>query len=327
MATKRERIHFASVEEILGAPITKENTTEIRIDQIRPFEHHPFKVLDDEKMEDLTESIRQNGVLVPVLVRPDDEGNYEMISGHRRMHAAKLAGLTTIPAVIKEMTDDDATIAMVDTNIQREEILPSERAFALKMKMDAMRHQGTSRHHVEKLEDQDNEASDGETSGHLVEKLNSSGARATTADSIGEVIGMTGRQVNRYIRLTELNPKLLNLVDEKKLAMTIAVDISYFNDDIQQWLYEYIRENGTVKPRQIEELKACNNLDNITQFTMIGILNDAMPKPKANGRIQFSQRTLDKYFPPSYSTADRERILIELLKQWHDEKEKEADAT
>ena len=139
MTAKREKVHFESVEELLGAPVAKDATSEIRIDQIFPFENHPFKVLDDDRMQELVESIRQHGVLVPVLVRPDDEGTYEMISGHRRMHAAKLAGLTTIPAIIKPMTDDEATIAMVDANMQREEILPSERAFSLKMKMDAMR--------------------------------------------------------------------------------------------------------------------------------------------------------------------------------------------
>ena len=142
MTAKREKVHFESVEELLGAPVAKDATSEIRIDQIFPFENHPFKVLDDDRMQELVESIRQHGVLVPVLVRPDDEGTYEMISGHRRMHAAKLAGLATIPAIIKPMTDDEATIAMVDANMQREEILPSERAFSLKMKMDAMRRQG-----------------------------------------------------------------------------------------------------------------------------------------------------------------------------------------
>lgn len=142
MGVKREKIHFASVEELLGAPVDKEGTVEIRINQIYPFENHPFKVLDDEKMDELVESIKANGVLSPVLVRPDDEGSYEMISGHRRMHAAKLAGLTLIPAIIKEMTDDEATICMVDANVQREEILPSERAFSFKMKMDAMNRQG-----------------------------------------------------------------------------------------------------------------------------------------------------------------------------------------
>lgn len=142
MAVKREKVHFETVDELLGAPVSKDATTELRIDQIFPFRNHPFKVPDDEKMQDLVESIRDNGVIVPVLVRPADEGTYEMISGQRRMHAAKLAGLTTIPAIIKLMTNDEATIAMVDANIQREEILPSERAFSLKMKMDAMRRQG-----------------------------------------------------------------------------------------------------------------------------------------------------------------------------------------
>ncbi len=142
MAVKREKIHFESVESLLGAPIEKDNATEIRLDQIYPFENHPFKVVDDDRMNELVESIKTNGVLSPVLVRPDDEGTYEMISGHRRMHAAKLAGLVTIPAIIKEMTNDEAVICMVDANVQREEILPSERAFSLKMKMDAMRRQG-----------------------------------------------------------------------------------------------------------------------------------------------------------------------------------------
>ena len=143
MAVKREKVHFETVEQLLGAPIEKDATTEVRIDQIFPFENHPFKVLDDDKMDDLVQSIKDNGVLTPVLLRPDDEGTYEMISGHRRMHAAKLAGLVTIPAIIKPMTNDEATIAMVDANVQREEILPSERAFSLKMKMDVLRRQGS----------------------------------------------------------------------------------------------------------------------------------------------------------------------------------------
>lgn len=142
MAPKRQKIHFESVEELLGAPITKDITEEIQIDQIRPFKDHPFKVIDDSRMEDLVKSIAVNGVLTPVMLRPCAEGGYEMISGHRRMHAAKLAGLKTVPAVIKEMDDDAAVVAMVDANVQREEVLPSERAFAFKMKYDAMNHQG-----------------------------------------------------------------------------------------------------------------------------------------------------------------------------------------
>ena len=140
MAASREKIHFASVEELLGAPTsTGEGTVEIGIEDIYPFENHPFKVIDDEKMEDLVKSIMENGVLTPVIVRPDDEGTYEMISGHRRLHASKRAGLKVIPAIIKQMSNDNAIITMVDSNMQRDEILPSERAFSLKMKMDAMR--------------------------------------------------------------------------------------------------------------------------------------------------------------------------------------------
>ena len=190
MAVKREKIHFETVEELLGAPVTKDATTEIRIDQIFPFENHPFKVIDDEKMSDLVQSIKDNGIIVPVLVRPDDEGTYEMISGHRRMHAAKRAGLVTIPAIIKPMTNDEATIAMVDANMQREEILPSERAFSLKMKMDAMRRQGTR-------SDLDG------TSDTECRKIN-------TAEQVGEECGLKQAQVRKYVRLTELIPEFMD---------------------------------------------------------------------------------------------------------------------
>ena len=265
MAVKREKIHFESVEELLGAPVTKDGTEEIRIDQILPFENHPFKVLDDDRMQELVESIKANGVLSPVIVRPDDEGTYEMISGHRRMHAAKLAGLSTVPAIVKEMTDDEAVILMVDANIQREEILPSERAFAFKMKNEALRRQG-NRTDL--------------TSGHNVPKL--------SADAIGEESGMTGRQVKRYIRLTELIPEMLDLVDQKKVSFVLGVDISFFDKDLQKWLYEYIRENGFLKPDQIAALKNTPNLENVTQYTMIQILSSALPEAKVSGKVTLS---------------------------------------
>ena len=220
MAAKRERIHFESVEEILGAPVIKDGTTEIKVEQIMPFENHPFKVLDDDKMTELVESIKLNGVITPVLVRPDDEGGYEMISGHRRLHAAKLAGLKTIPAIIKEMTDDEAVIAMVDGNVQREEILPSERAWSLKMKMDAMRRQG---------------ARSDLTSDHDDRK-------SSTAELVGEGMGLGEAQVRRYVRLTNLIPELLEMVDEKKLTFVQAIDIALFDKEIQQWIYEYRKE-------------------------------------------------------------------------------------
>ena len=299
MAMKREKVHFESVEELLGAPVTKDGTEEIRIDQIFPFENHPFKVNDDERMQELVESIKANGVLSPVIVRPDDEGTYEMISGHRRMHAAQKAGLTTIPAIVKQMTNDEAVILMVDANIQREEILPSERAYSFKMKLEALRRQGsrsdlTSRHEVGKLDAKSRE----------------------TSDKIGRDAGMGGRQVQRYIRLTELCPELLEMVDEKRLGINLAVDISYFDQVLQKWLYEYIRENGFLKPEQIAELKNTPNIENVTQYTMIQILNNALPEAKPNGKVTLSEKKLNKYFPSHFTAAQREKVIIGLLDKW-----------
>jgi len=297
MAMKREKVHFESVEELLGAPVTKDGTEEIRIDQIFPFENHPFKVIDDEKMQELVESIKANGVLSPVIVRPDDEGTYEMISGHRRMHAAQKAGLITIPAIVKQMTNDEAVVLMVDANIQREEILPSERAFAFKMKLEALRRQG---------------ARTDLTSGHHVPKL--------STDLIGDESGMTGRQVKRYIRLTELIPELLDYVDEKKIGFVMGVDISFFDKDLQKWLYEYIRENGFLKPDQIAALKNTPNLENVTQYTMIQILNNALPEAKPNGKVTLSEKKLNKYFPSHFTAAQREKVIIGLLDKWQSER-------
>lgn len=300
MAVKREKIHFESVEELLGAPVTKDGTEEIRIDQILPFENHPFKVLDDDRMQELVESIKANGVLSPVIVRPDDEGTYEMISGHRRMHAAKLAGLTTVPAIVKQLTNDEAVILMVDANIQREEILPSERAFSLKMKMDAMNRQG---------------ARTDLTLGRDVPKW--------SHEEIGKENGISGRQVKRYIRLTELIPEMLDMVDDKRLGLMLAVDISFFDKDLQKWLYEYIRENGFLKPDQIAALKNTPNLENVTQYTMIQILNSALPEAKVSGKVTLSEKKLDKYFPPHFSAVQREKVIIGLLEEWQSRKDGE----
>lgn len=322
MAAKREKIHLETVEELLGAPVPKDGTVEIRIDQIYPFENHPFKVIDDDRMAELVESVRSNGVLVPVLVRPDDEGTYEMISGHRRMHAAKLAGLRTIPAIIKPMTNDEATIAMVDANLQREEILPSERAFSLKMKMDAMRRQGwrgdlesdeetasgTCRPEVDKSD------SSLEASRPEVDKLEY--FEKKTADKVGKESGMGGRQVQRYIRLTELDPKLLNLVDEKKIAIAIAVDISYLDRQIQGWVYEYVKENGFVKKEQIEALRSVDHPEKLTQNAMIQLMNSALPQPKDSGRVTFTGAKLNRYFPPHFSRKQREDVILQLLAEW-----------
>lgn len=318
MAAKREKVHFETVEELLGAPVEKDATTEIRIDQIYPFENHPFKVLDDDKMEELVESIKENGVLSPVIVRPDDEGSYEMISGHRRMHAAKLAGITTIPAIIKPMTNDEATIAMVDSNMQREEILPSERAFALKMKLDAMRRQGsrvdlTCGLDVHKSDGQSN----GATCGHDVHK---SVDDRKSREEVGRTMGMGGRQVQRYIRLTELIPELLDYVDRRRLPMVLGVEISYFNKDLQKWLYQYIRENGMVRQAQIDAIKK-NNVDNLTQYSMIEVLNAALPQKKRNGKLTLSKRKLDRFFTADYDTEEREKVILQLLEKWKESSE------
>ena len=298
MAAKREKIHFASVEELLGAPTTTgEGTVEIRVEQIYPFENHPFKVIDDNKMDDLVESIRTNGVLTPVIVRPDDEGNYEMISGHRRLHAAKRAGLNVVPAIIKPMTNDEAIIAMVDANVQREEILPSERAFSLKMKYDATARQG---------------ARNDLTSGTKCHK--------SSAEQVGEVFGLKDRQVRKYIRLTELIPDLLAYVDIKKINVTTAVDISYFDKQVQKWIYEYIHDNGFIKPEQIDALKAFENIENITQQTLIITMNDAI-KPKSSRKVSLSERKLNKFFSPHVPASERERIILSLLEKWKQEQE------
>ena len=205
-----EKIKLASIDELLGV-VNEESAMEIEISKIHPFKNHPFKVLDDEKMQDLVESVKINGILTPVLLRMDENEEYEMVSGHRRMHAAQLAGLTTIPAIVRELSDDDAIVAMVDANIQREELLPSEKAFAYKMKLDAMKRQGIRT---------DLTLSQNET------KLRSD-------EVLSKQVGESRAQVQRFVRLTELIPELLDLVDNKKLQFTVAVDISYIDTEVQ----------------------------------------------------------------------------------------------
>lgn len=293
------KIKMATVDELLGVPAEYAEAVLIEIDRIAPFKNHPFKVLDDERMDDLVESIKANGVLNPVIVRPTGGGQYEMISGHRRLHASKLAGLDKIPAISKQLSDDEATIIMVDSNIQREEILPSEKAFALKMKMDAMNRQGKRTDLVE-LENL--------TSRHDVAKF--------TGDVIGEEFGIGKRTVERYIRLTYLSDELLELVDKGKIGLVAAGDISYFDSEVQHWIYEYVKENGFLKPVQIQALKEYGNLENITQYVLIHTMNEALPKTKDTGRVALSGQKLKRYFPAGFSSRKREEIIIHLLEQW-----------
>ena len=300
MASKmNERLNFKSVEELLGV-VNEEAAMDIEICKISGFKGHPFKVIDDEKMQELVESIKTNGVLSPVLIRPTGMDTYEMISGHRRLHAAELAGLTAIPSIIREMTDDEAVIAMVDANIQREELLPSEKAFAFKMKMEAVRRQG-NRSDL--------------TSDQNGPKL--------SAWAIGEDSGISGTQVKRYIRLTELIPEVLEYLDLKRIPFTSAVEISYLDQEIQKWLFEYIRDNGLVKPKQIALLReACKN-GIMTEGKLIAILNDSQPGRTPSTKNLISEKKLRKYFPSDYTEEDMRSVIVELLEQWSQGKESE----
>lgn len=295
-----DKIKLTSIDELLGV-VNEESAMEIEIRKIHSFADHPFKVMDDEKMDELVASIRENGVLVPVLLRPDNHGGYEMVSGHRRMHASILAGFDTIPAIVREMTNDEAVIAMVDANIQREELLPSEKAFAYKMKLDAMKRQG--------------ERAD-LTCDHFEHKLGKK-----SREILGEQVGVSSAQVARYIRLTELIPNLLEMVDSKKLNFTTAVDISYIDKQVQGWLYEYICDNGFIKPNQIVELRKFIGQGNMTQSLMISILNSTIQVKAPSKKVTFNEKKLTKYFPEHYSSADMERVIVSLLEKWKEDQE------
>ena len=291
-----EKIKLASIDELLGV-VNEESAMEIEISKIHPFKNHPFKVLDDEKMQDLVESVKINGILTPVLLRMDENEEYEMVSGHRRMHAAQLAGLTTIPAIVRELSDDAAIVAMVDANIQREELLPSEKAFAYKMKLDAMKRQGIRT---------DLTLSQNET------KLRSD-------EVLSKQVGESRAQVQRFVRLTELIPELLDLVDNKKLQFTVAVNISYIDKEVQEWIYEYISDTGFIKPKQIASLRNQLNDGPINQIQMLSIFNNCVMAKKVSRSLTFSEKKLTKYFPDDYTAKDMEQVIESLLEKWMQE--------
>ena len=294
-----EKIKLTSIDELLGV-VNEESAMEIEINRIHAFKDHPFKVLDDEKMADLVESVKTYGVLTPVLLRSDGENRYEMISGHRRMHAAVIAGLATIPAIVRELSDDDAVIAMVDANIQREELLPSEKAFAYRMKLEAMKRQGVR---VDLTCDQNE---------HKLGKK--------SREVLGEQLGISSAQIQRYIRLTELIPELLDMVDVKKLNFTIAVDISYIDKEMQKWIYEYIRDTGFIKPKQITALRKQLEEGSVNQGFMISIFNSCIVVKAPERKVVLSGKKLTKYFPEDYSETDMEKVIEALLEQWKRER-------
>lgn len=289
-----DKIKMPSIDELLGVS-GEESATDIEISRIHSFVNHPFKVLDDDKMDDLVESIKQNGVLTPVLVRPDKNNSYEMISGHRRMHAAIKAGLETIPAIVRDMEDDEAIVIMVDANIQREELLPSEKVFAYKMKLGAMKRQAGR-----------------------PPKNNScqNGTNLRSDEELGNLVGESARSIQRYIRLTELIPDLLDYVDKKRLQFTVAVDISYIDKEIQTWLFEYIKENGTIKAVQVAALRTALEAGPMTQAKMISILVNSQPGRKQEQKITLSEKKLRNFFSDNYTAEDMESVILELLDQW-----------
>lgn len=296
-----QKIKLTSIDELLCVPQTA-GTVDVDVNAIYPFENHPFKVLDDEKMEELVDSIKLNGVITPVILRPDDEGTYEMISGHRRLHAAKRAGLAKIPAIVKEMTNDDAILAMVDSNLQREEILPSEKAFAYKMKLDAMRRQKGRHAKQENCSQVGNNFSQ------------------RSSEELAKQVGESKNQIFRYIRLTELIPELLNLVDEKRIPFATAYEMSYFTREIQKWLYEYCRENGIPKWDQVNGLRGVD-MAKLTQEEMIQMLNGIRPAQTLPSKITFTERKLNQYLPKYMSMPEKERLIITLLEKWKEEHE------
>ena len=288
------KIKLQSVDELLGVPEIA-GTQEIELERIHSFPNHPFKVLDDEKMDTLVESIRENGILNPVIVRPDQNGDYEMISGHRRLHAAGIVGLNKVPAIVNEMSDDEAIIKMVDANIQREEILPSEKAYAYKMKLEAMKRSAGR---------------------PTKENACQSGTHLRSDQELASQVGESARSIQRYIRLTYLVTELLEMIDLKKLQFVMAVDISYFDEQIQNWICEYIKDNGFIKPVQISALKNYPNLSKANQFSVISIMNDALPKKSSSAKVSLSEKKLDKYFPSHFTAKERENVIIQLLEQW-----------
>ena len=304
MKSSAKNIVLKSVDDIFQteenrADAQRERVQEIPLDQLKPFRNHPFKVRDDQRMLDTVDSIREYGVLVPAIARPDPEGGYELISGHRRKRGCEMAGLQTMPVIIRNLDDDAAVLVMVDSNIQREELLPSERAFAYKMKLEALKHQGarsdlTSRQVVGKLE---------------------------MADVVGQNAGESGRQVQRYIRLTELISELLDMVDERKLAFNPAVEVSYLKRDEQRMLLEAMdAEQTTPSLSQAQRLKKFSQEGRLMEEAMSAIMSEE--KKSDMDKVTLRSDTLRRYFPKSYTPKQMEQTIIKLLDVWQKQRQK-----
>ena len=276
-----------------------EKVQQIPLSEIRPFKNHPFKVVDDELMQQTIDSIMQVGILNPAIIRPMPEGGYEMIAGHRRLHAADLAGLKTIPAIVRDLTDDEAVILMVDSNLQREEILPSERAMAYKMKLEALKHQG---------------ARTDLTSAQVAPKLSTA--------LIGEQDNVSKDTVKRYIRLTELDPKLQQMVDEKKIALTPAVELSYLKPEEQSLLLDTIdSEQATPSLSQAQRMKKLSGEGKLTDDTMLEIMMEQKKPEGWNLTLPIAQ--IKKFFPRSYTPQKMQETIMKLLEAWQKKRQRQ----
>ena len=283
----------------------KEQRTEMPLSDLHSFEGHPFKVLDDELMEQTVESIKQIGVVSPLIVRPDPEGGFEILSGHRRLHAAQLAGLETVPVIVKEMDDDAAIIFMVDSNLQRENILPSERAFSYKMKLEAMKHQG--------------ERGD-LTSGQVGQKS----VGTVSRDIVAEQAGDSSRNVQRFIRLTNLIPEILDMVDEKKIAFNPAVELSYLKPSEQKEFLEamdYAQASPSLS--QAQRLKKLSQEGDCTLDAMCEVMNEI--KKDELDHVTIKNEVLRKYFPKSYTPKKMQDTIIRLLEKWQRSKQRDME--
>ena len=304
MKSSAKNIVLKSVDDIFQteenrADAQRERVQEIPLDQLKPFRNHPFKVCDDQRMLDTVDSIREYGVLVPAIARPDPEGGYELISGHRRKRGCEMAGLQTMPVIIRDLDDDAAVLVMVDSNIQREELLPSERAFAYKMKLEALKHQG---------------ARMDLTSCQVGTKLRAD-------EKLAESVNESARTVQRFIRLTELISELLDLVDERKLAFNPAVEVSYLKRDEQRMLLEAMdAEQTTPSLSQAQRLKKFSQEGRLTKEAMSAIMSEE--KKSDMDKVTLRSDTLRKYFPKSYTPKQMEQTIIKLLDVWQKQRQK-----
>ena len=308
MKSSAKKIELASVDDLFSTEEGRqdaklEKIQEIPLTELHPFKNHPFKVKDDEAMMETADSIKQYGVLVPAIARPDPEGGYELVAGHRRHRASELAEKETMPVIVRDLDDDAATIIMVDSNLQRESLLPSERAFAYKMKLEAVKHQG---------------ARTDLTSRQLGEKSQ------TSIQKVADQAGESQRQVQRYIRLTELIPELMDMVDEKKIALNPAYELSFLKKEEQVDLLDAMdSEQATPSLSQAQRLKKYSQEGHLTLDIMRVILGEE--KKSDLDRVTFTSDTLRKYFPKSYTPARMQETIIKLLEAWQKKRQRDQE--